>query len=435
MVKVKTICRIPEEITRESGNDIHKIFKNPDSLLHPLQQAREYKRALNAAKLEKIFSKPFISALSEHTDSVFSLSRSDKYLSLLLSGSANGEVKLWDLSKMHCKASHQAHSGPVSGVSFRQDNFMSAGQDSVINLWSVSSGKQETFKSSMGLQGIDMSWKESFFATCGHEGVELWDIRRSTPLSSFQWGSDTNNKVKFNPSENHLICSISNDRSTMICDTRTNLAVANFKLQVKSNDIAWNPREPINFVLANDDGNLYAFDLRKLNEANKIYKDHVNSVTSVSFSPTGKEFASGSFDKTVRIFDVRDGRSREVYHTRRMQWVYAVEVSGDGKFVMTGSDDTNIRVWKCQAHVPLKVLLPKEQEAMMYRETLKKKYQFVPEIRRLIKHRHLPRYLFRQKKIKQIQKESAFRKEQNRLSHTRPENIQLVPEKKKVIVE
>ena len=434
MVKVKTICRVPEEITRESGNDIYKVFKNPDTILHPLQQAREYKRAVNAAKLEKIFSKPFVSALSEHTDSVFSLARSDKYLSLLVSGSANGEVKLWDLSKMQCKSSYNCHSGTVSGVAFRDEKFMSAGQDSIINLWTISGG-EEKFKSSMGLQGIDMSWKENLFVTCGHEGLELWDMSRSNPISQFQWGSDTTNKAKFNSSENHLICSTSNDRSITIYDIRNNHAVNNFKLQQKSNDIAWNPREPIYFTLANEDGNLYTFDIRKLTEANRIHKDHMNSVTCLSYSPIGREFASGSFDKTVRIFDVRDGRSREVYHTRRMQWIYAVEFSGDGKFVITGSDDTNIRIWKSQAHIPLKVLLPKEQEAMLYREKLKKKHQHLPEIRRLIKHRHLPRYLFRQKRIKQIQKESEYRKEKNRQAHTKPENMELIPEKQKIIVE
>ena len=156
MVKVKTICRVPEEATRESGNDIYKVFKNPDSILHPLQKAREYKRALNAAKLEKIFAKPFISALADHTDSVFTIARSDKYLGSVISGSANGEVKLWDLSKMKCKTSYQAHSGMVSGVTFRENVYMSAGQDSVINLWDLA-GSEEKFKSSMSLQGIDLS--------------------------------------------------------------------------------------------------------------------------------------------------------------------------------------------------------------------------------------------------------------------------------------
>ena len=81
------------------------------------------------------------------------------------------------------------------------------------------------------------------------------------------------------------------------------------------------------------------------------------------------------------------------------------------------------------------MLLPKEQEAMLYREKLKKKHQHLPEIRRLIKHRHLPRYLFRQKRIKQIQKESEYRKEKNRQAHTKPENMELIPEKQKIIVE
>jgi DDB1- and CUL4-associated factor 13 len=434
MVKVKTICRVIEESTRESTNDIYKTFKNPDSTLHPLQKAREYQRALNAAKLEKIFSKPFIAALSEHTESIFSLARSDKYLSLVVSGSANGEVKLWDLSKMQCKQSYQGHSGAVSGVTFRQDIFMSAGQDSVVNMWNINN-KEEKFKSTMPLQGIDLSWRESLFVTCGEDGVELWDLQRSNPINLYQWGSDTIKKAKFNPSENHLICSVSSDRSIILIDTRTSLAISKLKLQLKSNDLGWNPQEPINFTVANEDGNLYTFDMRKLDEANKIHKDHLNSVTCVSYSPTGREFASGSFDKTVRIFDVREGRSREVYHTRRMQWIYAVEYSGDAKFVLTGSDDTNIRIWKAQAHIPLKILLPKEQEAMLYREKLKKAYQYVPEIRRLLKHRHLPRYLFKQKKIKQIQKESSFRKEKNRQAHIKPENLQLIPEKKKVVVE
>ncbi len=39
----------------------------------------------------------------------------------------------------------------------------------------------------------------------------------------------------------------------------------------------------------------------------------------VAYSPTGKEFVSGSYDRTIRIFDARQTKSREVYHTKRMQ--------------------------------------------------------------------------------------------------------------------
>jgi len=34
---------------------------------------------------------------------------------------------------------------------------------------------------------------------------------------------------------------------------------------------------------------------------------------------------------------------REIYHTSRMQRVFCVAFSGDAKFVLSGSDETNIR--------------------------------------------------------------------------------------------
>jgi WD40 repeat protein len=31
--------------------------------------------------------------------------------------------------------------------------------------------------------------------------------------------------------------------------------------------------------------------------------DHVSAVTAIDYSPTGKEFVSGGYDKSVRIFE------------------------------------------------------------------------------------------------------------------------------------
>ena len=42
----------------------------------------------------------------------------------------------------------------------------------------------------------------------------------------------------------------------------------------------------------------------------------------LDYSPTGKEFVTGSYDKTMRIFKVDSGKSREVYHGRRMQKLF-----------------------------------------------------------------------------------------------------------------
>lgn len=39
----------------------------------------------------------------------------------------------------------------------------------------------------------------------------------------------------------------------------------------------------------------------------------------VDFSPTGEEIVTGSYDRSLRVFDVRHGHSRDIYHTKRMQ--------------------------------------------------------------------------------------------------------------------
>lgn len=58
---------------------------------------------------------------------------------------------------------------------------------------------------------------------------------------------------------------------------------------------------------------------------------------------------SGSYDKTVRIFESEKGHSREIYHTKRMQRLTCVLWSLDNKYIMSGSDEMNIRIWKARA--------------------------------------------------------------------------------------
>ena len=44
----------------------------------------------------------------------------------------------------------------------------------------------------------------------------------------------------------------------------------------------------------------------------------------------------------------------------------AVLYSMDSRYIVTGSEDTNIRVWKAKASDPLKPLLPREKESILY---------------------------------------------------------------------
>ena len=111
--------------------------------------------------------------------------------------------------------------------------------------------------------------------------------------------------------------------------------------------------------------------------------------------------------------------------------VNAVLYSMDNKFIITGSEDTNIRIWKANASDAMKPLLPREKEKIAYHEKLKKKYKYNQEIKRILRHRHLPKFIVKKKKVKQIQKESKHRKLENIRSNNRLEEAPFIAERKK----
>lgn len=103
----------------------------------------------------------------------------------------------------------------------------------------------------------------------------------------------------------------------------------------------------------------------------------------------------------------------------------------DSRFIVSGSEDTNIRIWKSNASDPMKPLLPREKEKLAYHEKLKKKYKYNSEIKRILRHKHLPKYIVKKNKVKQIQKEAKFKKLENIRANNRPEDAPFVPERKR----
>jgi WD40 repeat protein len=75
---------------------------------------------------------------------------------------------------------------------------------------------------------------------------------------------------------------------------------------------------------------------------------HSNWITSAEFSPDGKRLVSGSFDKTVRIWDAQTGKQlvvcgdNDASHSER---VLSVGFSPNGLFVASGSWDRTVCVW------------------------------------------------------------------------------------------
>src|ERR671939_113727 len=83
---------------------------------------------------------------------------------------------------------------------------------------------------------------------------------------------------------------------------------------------------------------------------------HSGVVTSVAFSPDGRALASGSWDGTIKFWDIRDGRMR-LRRMLRGEWdeVEAVAFAPDGSAIAglgTGFDSASfgmVTLWALDA--------------------------------------------------------------------------------------
>jgi WD repeat and SOF domain-containing protein 1 len=192
--------------------------------------------------MDRMFAHPFLGAMSEHSDGVYSSATSPASLVAYVSGAADGEAIVWDLSSRKKLWSVYAHTGFVRGlvVAPNGEHFFSCGDDKTIKQWrmaaseamaidegagaaAVSSGARPRSSSSRmrdvgdddgdadvepvhvwsgkhAFTSVDHHWKDRQFASASTV-VSLWDYNRSEPVHTYEWGADTVTCVRFNPAE------------------------------------------------------------------------------------------------------------------------------------------------------------------------------------------------------------------------------------------
>lgn len=433
--KVQVIARREADFARATKTDGLKILKNTAPELHPLSQQIEYVRAVRAAKMKKMFSKPFIGSLEGHSDTITALSRDHREgdIPTLVSGSVDGDIRIWDLSARECL--HTFHAGScVNDVCSDHKSELVLGVSANAHIYGfrVDSDSDDKvhfdYTSPHGhLSSIDFSYANDQFVTAG-EALMLWSPHRNQPILKFSSQIRQFTDSVFNQNEQNLICACAEDRSIIIADTRTSTIARTITMKTKSNAVDWNPQKPFYFVVANDDSACYLFDVRKTESAIRVFTDHLGPVTCINFSPNGNEFVSGSYDRTVRVWDWSQIKSLDCYHTKRMQRVFSCCISHDSKFVITGSEDMSIRLFKTKANEVLTARSKKEEEAQNMNERLLKKWRHSTEVKMIAEKQNLPKTLHRQRYERAKQMDAVSRKALARMAHSKdPESMKPKP--------
>ncbi|KIO10424.1 hypothetical protein M404DRAFT_129403, partial [Pisolithus tinctorius Marx 270] len=85
----------------------------------------------------------------------------------------------------------------------------------------------------------------------------------------------------------------------------------------------------------------------------QLLHGHTSGVTSVAFSPDGKRIVSGSWDKTVRVWDAERGVQLGSPLEGHTSEVISVAFSPDGKRIVSGSRDKTVRAWDVEGGVQI----------------------------------------------------------------------------------
>jgi len=443
--KIKALSRSTSSI-QAPGSNVIRQPRNLDPALHPFERAREYTRALNATKIERMFAKPLLGSLGRgHVDGVYKITTDPSSLERLASGSGDGVVKVWDLASRDEIWQAKAHENIVRGLCWSRDKkLLSCASDRTIKIW-------DPYNSELASNEPVASWlgKDAYtsishhrhtphFAVSSSSGIAIYDSTRpgSSASTRLAWPNsvDTISSVTFNQVETSLLASTASDRSVVLYDLRTSTALHRTVLTLSCNALAWNPMEAFTLAAASEDHNIYIFDSRAMGRALNVLKDHVAAVMDVGWAPTGAALVSASYDRTLRLWERGRGHSRDVYHARRMQRVFSAAWSADNAFVLSGSDDGNVRLWRADAAARQGVTTFKQRQALQEADALKKRYGHMPEIKRIARHRHLPKVVKRAAEIKGEELAAIKRREENERKHSKKGEKRRRPEREKMVL-
>ena len=85
--------------------------------------------------------------------------------------------------------------------------------------------------------------------------------------------------------------------------------------------------------------------LRKTQSKPRILKGHRKNILDICFSPDGRWLSSCGEDRSIRIWNGKNGRSIASFLGGHRDWVRCIEYHPDGFTLCSGGDDGSIRFW------------------------------------------------------------------------------------------
>ncbi len=287
---------------------------------------------------------------------------------LLAAVSANGEIRLWQMSGYpqtgQLLLSWQGHGGSVQAVAFSPDGgtLVTGSNDQTVKLWEVQTGRCLLTLS----EHREWVWSVVFSpdgkllaSGSSDRTVRIWEVSTGRCLKILQDYTNSIRAVTLSHDGRYLATG-GGDLTIKIWDV-SQLDSAEFGQALMTlyghsgwiQALAFSP-DSSKLASSGEDGTIRLWEMPG-GEGLKVLQSQHEWVWSVAFSPDGKTIASGSDEKTVRLWDVETGLSFKTLEGHNSP-VRSVAFSPDGKIIASSSGDRSVKLWEVSSGQSFKTL-------------------------------------------------------------------------------
>lgn len=267
---------------------------------------------------------------------------------LLAASDVSYEIHLWRVSDAQPVLTLQAQDGWCWAVAFSPNNqTLASSANGTIDLWNVKTGDRygQLKASSSRVFSLAFSPDGRFLASgCEDHQIRVWDVRTQTLVHSLVGHTDEVRSVAFSP-QGYLGGSLSLGHARRVKPT------ASQQRQPTQTAYPFRQRQaPL--ASGSYDGTLRLWDLAS---GDSTAMAAGSPVWSITFSPDGQTLASGHHDGSIGIWDVAtqtrvrspqpDPKEIAVQGHRAVR---SVAFSPDGRTLASGGDDQILRLWNWQ---------------------------------------------------------------------------------------